>query len=179
MKRMPPLILLLALVLLVAGCGGDDEAERSAASTSQPAEAMEKEQEADDAMKKPDDAAMARKSGTEIALGDSKFGEIVFDGDRQAIYVFENDTEGRSTCYGECAKAWPPVLTKEKPVAGKAVRESLLGTKRRRSGKKQVTYAGRPLYYYAHEGSGEVLCHDVFANGGYWWVVGPDGEPRA
>jgi predicted lipoprotein with Yx(FWY)xxD motif len=123
-------------------------------------------------------AAPAMAAGTKISLRDSDYGRMLWGPNRQAIYIFENDTEGRSTCYGECAKAWPPVLTKEKPVAGKRVRESLLGTKRRRNEKKQVTYAGKPLYYYAHEGPGEVLCHDVFLNGGYWWVVGRNGERR-
>ena len=31
---------------------------------------------------------------------------------------------------------------------------------------------------YAHEGRGEVFCHDVRLNGGYWWVLDPEGEPR-
>ncbi len=39
-------------------------------------------------------------------------------------------------------------------------------------------WRGRPLYYYAHEGPGQVLCHDVDLNGGLWWVVGPDGRRR-
>jgi predicted lipoprotein with Yx(FWY)xxD motif len=64
-------------------------------------------------------------------------------------------------------------------VAGKGVRQQLLGTLRRRDGRRQVTYAGKPLYYYAHEGPGQVLCHDVDLNGGYWWVVGPSGRRRA
>jgi predicted lipoprotein with Yx(FWY)xxD motif len=123
-------------------------------------------------------AAPAMAAGTKISLRDSDYGRMLWGPDRQAIYIFENDSDGRSTCYGECAKDWPPVLTKEKPVAGRRVRQSLLGTKRRRDDKKQVTYDGKPLYYYAHEGSGEVLCHDVFANGGYWWVVGRNGERR-
>ena len=123
-------------------------------------------------------AAPAMAAGTKISVHRSDYGRMLWGPDRQAIYIFERDSENRSRCYGECAKAWPPVLTKEKPVAGKGVRKSLLGTKRRRNGRKQVTYAGKPLYYYAHEGSGEVLCHDVFLNGGYWWVVGPDGERR-
>jgi predicted lipoprotein with Yx(FWY)xxD motif len=124
-------------------------------------------------------AAPAMAAGTKVSVHRSDYGRMLWGPDRQAIYIFERDLEDkRSHCYGECAKDWPPVLTKEKPVAGKGVRESLLGTKRRRNDKKQVTYAGKPLYYYAHEGSGEVLCHDVFLNGGYWWVVGRDGERR-
>ena len=29
-----------------------------------------------------------------------------------------------SVCTGECAKAWPPVLTEGEPAAGKAVRSA-------------------------------------------------------
>ena len=104
---------------------------------------------------------------------------MLFNAQRQAIYIFDNDTKKKSNCYGECAAAWPPVFAKGGPVAGKGVREELLGTTTRRSGKKQVTYKGQPLYYYVNEGPGEVLCHDVFLNGGYWWVVGPNGKRRA
>jgi predicted lipoprotein with Yx(FWY)xxD motif len=96
----------------------------------------------------------------------------------QAIYMFENDRPDKSRCYGACAEAWPPVLTDGRPRAGRGIAPELLGTTRRRNGDRQVTYAGRPLYTYAHEGRGEVFCHDVELNGGYWWVLDPEGEPR-
>ena len=50
--------------------------------------------------------------------------------------------------------------------------------RRERDGTRQVTYAGKPLYFYAHEGPGQVRCHNVNADGGRWWVIGPDGERR-
>ena len=104
---------------------------------------------------------------------------MLFSPGDQAIYVFENDPKHESVCYGECAEAWPPVLTEGEPVAGGGTDEDLVGTTQRRDGSTQVTYAGRPLYFYAHEGPGEVRCHNVDLNGGLWWVVGPDGAPRA
>jgi hypothetical protein len=42
-----------------------------------------------------------------------------------------------------------------------------------------VTYAGQPLYFYAHEGPDQVLCHDVVEYGGRWLVVTPSGEAAA
>jgi predicted lipoprotein with Yx(FWY)xxD motif len=69
-------------------------------------------------------------------------------------------------------------LSEGKPQAGKGVRASLLGTIKRRDGRAQVTYAGKPLYFYAHEDPGVVLCHNVNLNGGYWWVIGADGKRR-
>jgi predicted lipoprotein with Yx(FWY)xxD motif len=56
------------------------------------------------------------------------------------------------------------------------VRQALLGTIRR-EGRLQVTYAGQPLYFYAHEGPNQVLCQDVDEFGGTWLVVKGSGEP--
>ena len=121
-------------------------------------------------------AAMA--AGTKVTARGSEFGTMLWGPQRQAVYIFQRDGPSVSRCYGSCAKAWPPVLTTGGPVAGPGVRKSLLGTTRRRNGRRQVTYAGQPLYYYAHEGAGQVFCHDVDLNGGLWWVVGPDGKRR-
>jgi len=68
------------------------------------------------------------------------------------------------------------VFTRGLPQARHGTRESLLGTTRRKDGRLQVTYAGHPLYFYAHEDPGEVLCHDVVLNGGLWLAIGPDGR---
>jgi predicted lipoprotein with Yx(FWY)xxD motif len=69
------------------------------------------------------------------------------------------------------------VLAKGEPRAGRGARGSLLGTTRRRDGKLQVTYRGRPLYYYVDDGPGRVLCHNVEEFGGLWLVVRADGNP--
>ncbi len=53
----------------------------------------------------------------------------------------------------------------------------LLGIVRRPDGRLQVTYAGRPLYYYVGDRSPhEVLCQAVTEFGGTWNVVAPDGH---
>lgn len=158
--------LLAAGLVALAGCG-DDEPSGEAA-----------EPRAGSAAEQKPEPVQPVARGTAITLGDSEFGRMLFDFKRQAIYVFENDQNRKSVCYGECAKAWPPVLTKGRPHASGGVRSALLGTVKRRDGKRQVTYAGKPLYFYAHEGPGEVRCHNVDLNGGLWWVVGPDGKRR-
>ena len=163
---------LAAAVLALGGCGEGDEPDEGAAANRQPA--SEDNASATSTARAPAPTA----EGAVITLRDSEFGTMLFDSKKQAIYVFERDPAGRTVCYGECAKAWPPVLTEGAPVAGKGVRGSLLGTIERRDGTRQVTYAGKPLYLYAHEGPGEVRCHNVDLNGGLWWVVGPDGKRR-
>ena len=65
----------------------------------------------------------------------------------------------------------------ERKTPAKSVQSDLLGTTRRRDGATQVTYAGHPLYFYAHEGKYQVLCHDIEEYGGTWLVVQPDGDP--
>lgn len=117
-------------------------------------------------------------AGTAITVRDSVYGRMLFGPDRQAVYVFQRDRRNRSRCYGECAREWPPVYTRGKPRARRGAKASLLGTTRRRDGRFQVTYASKPLYYYAHEGPGDVECHNVNLNGGFWWVVGPSGKRR-
>jgi len=120
----------------------------------------------------------AAGGATGIVVGKSQYGTMLFNSKKQAIYVFQSDTRRHSNCYRGCAAAWPPVYTTGKPRALSGVRRSLLGTIKRRDGRLQVTYAGQPLYYYAHEGPGQVLCHRVSSYGGLWWVVGPSGKHR-
>ena len=173
-------MLAVAGLLALAGCGDSDSGTSGASSPGDDG-AAEKDDTATTkdgvALDQGQTAAAARK-GTTVTLGRSEFGSMLFGSSRQAIYVFQNDRKGKSVCYGECAEAWPPVFTKRRPKAARGVEDSLLGTTKRRDGKLQVTYAGKPLYFYAHEGPGEVRCHNVDLNGGLWWVVGPEGRRR-
>jgi predicted lipoprotein with Yx(FWY)xxD motif len=121
--------------------------------------------------------APAAEPGTKLVLRESQFGKILFDSDRQAIYLFDKETTKRPRCYGACAEAWPPVYANGKPRLGKGLDRDLLGTVKRRGGRKQVTYGGHPLYFYAHEGPGQVLCHDIEEFGGLWLVVKRSGKP--
>ena len=169
-------VICVAGLVLLAGCGDDDESP-AAAGRDSAAKTERAPKESPRAETAPREAPEPK--GTTITLGDSEFGSMLFDSRKQAIYIFERDRENETVCYGECAEAWPPVFSKGDPVAGKGVKQSLLGTIERRDGKKQVTYAGQPLYFYVNEGPGEVRCHNVNLNGGLWWVVGPDGKRRA
>jgi predicted lipoprotein with Yx(FWY)xxD motif len=107
----------------------------------------------------------------------SDYGRIVFDGGGRALYAFTRDPRGRSICYGACARAWPPYLVRGRLRAGAGVTGSLLGTTRRTDGTRQLTYAGRPLYYYVGDRRpGEVRCQNVFGFGGLWLVQRPNGR---
>lgn len=65
-----------------------------------------------------------------------------------ALYTFTNDTGSDSTCYEACAAAWPPLLADGDVAAGPGV-GGTFATTERTDGTTQVTYNGKPLYYYA------------------------------
>ena len=163
----------LVLVLVAAGCGAPapEATERGDADTASSASSPRA-----DGSSRPSPSSDTREPGTVVRVGKSTFGRMLFDDRGQAIYLFEPEADGRPVCYDACEDAWPPVLTRGRPVAGDGLRDSLLGTVERRDGRSQVTYGGWPLYFYAHEDPGEVLCHDVVLNGGLWLAIGPDGR---
>lgn len=158
------LLTLAATALIAIGCGnddGNDDAGAASAANSDPMEA---------------DAAITPKNGVVVKAVSSDYGRVIADEKGEAFYLFDKEKGRKSECYGECAVAWPPVLTKAEPRAGKGAKGGLLGTTQRRDGKLQATYAGHPLYYYKDDSPGTILCHDVDEFGGLWLVVKPNGE---
>ena len=172
-----------SLVLAAPGCGGDgdddtpggarDPAPQAAASD----EAKAEEQGASDETGGGDRGGGSGKPGITIRTADSQFGTVLFDEGERAIYLFDKEKSSVSACYGDCAAAWPPVLTDGDPQAAGAADAKLLGTTRRQDGSTQATYNGHPLYYYVDDPPGQVLCHNVSEFGGLWLVVDPRGDP--
>jgi predicted lipoprotein with Yx(FWY)xxD motif len=149
---------LLLLGMLAVAVAGD---------FSPSADARARQQAADDA-----------QASATLTVRSTRFGRVLFDGRGRALYAFTRDRRGgRSQCYGACAKAWPVYFAKPRLLAGKGVKQALIGTTRRRDGRRQVTYNGRPLYYYVGDKSpGQVLCQNVDEFGGTWLVVRPSGR---
>jgi len=158
----------LVLLLAVAGV---------AAAASIPAVAASGTPEDRDATSRAAERGVAAGARATLTARSSAFGRILFDGRGFALYAFTADPRGRSVCTGDCARAWPPYIVTGRLRAGAGVRGSLLGTIRRADGSRQVTYNGRPLYYYVGDRRpGQVLCQDVFEFGGLWLVVRPSGR---
>jgi predicted lipoprotein with Yx(FWY)xxD motif len=154
--------------LALSGCGGDDD--DSGDETTAPAAAAP-------TTTATQTAQQAAATGTTIKTSDSQYGQVLFDGDDRAIYYFDKESGSKSECYGECAEAWPPVLTKGDPQAGSGAQAGMLGTTQRDDGTTQVTYDGHPLYYYVDDPKGEVACHNVNEFGGLWLAVQGTGQP--
>jgi predicted lipoprotein with Yx(FWY)xxD motif len=126
--------------------------------------------------------AAARSATTpahaKLILRKSEFGKVIFDSTGKVVYLFGRDKTARSTCYGVCASAWPPVLTKGSPSVGPGLNTSLLGTSKRKDGSLQVTYNHHPLYFYSADKLGKIMCQHAVMHGGIWLVVKANGTPN-
>ena len=122
-------------------------------------------------------APSAMAAGSAVTVRDSdRYGRYLTDGAGRTLYLFTRERGSASRCYGACARAWPPLLTRGAPRARGAARRNLLGTTRRRDGSRQVTYNGHPVYYYFRERrAGQIFCQNVVEFGGTWLLVNPRG----
>lgn len=152
--------LALALVLLAA-CGGDESptTEATTPQTTAP----------------PTTAASPEPTGALVESADADLGTIVTDADGRTLYFFLSDTSSESTCYEQCAENWPAFATEGDPQADTGIDASLLGTTTRTDETVQVTYNGKPLYYFAgDQNPGDTNGQGI---GDVWFVASSEGEP--
>jgi predicted lipoprotein with Yx(FWY)xxD motif len=142
----------LAIVLSACGGGGDDQGSGATATTA---------------------AAQQAAEGT-VAVANTGLGEVLVDAKGRTLYVFTKDKGDQSVCSGKCAAAWPALTVTGAATPGTGVQASLLSTSKQANGSTQVTYGGKPLYYFA----GDKAPGDTKGQGlnGVWWVVRGDGS---
>jgi predicted lipoprotein with Yx(FWY)xxD motif len=125
----------------------------------------------------PAAAAAAKSKRPKIKLMRTDYGRILVNGRGRALYLFSSDGRGQSSCYEDCAVAWPPYIVKSKPRAGRGAKAGKIGTTRRSDGRLQATYAGHPVYFYEGDRKpGQVLCQAVNEFGGFWYVLRASGK---
>jgi predicted lipoprotein with Yx(FWY)xxD motif len=102
---------------------------------------------------------------------DPAVGSFLTDAEGNALYLFTPDTTpGESTCYDDCATAWPPLAPSEGMNLPAGVPGELT-TVERTDGTQQVAYNDIPLYYYAgDEQPGDINGQGL---GGVWFIVPP------
>jgi predicted lipoprotein with Yx(FWY)xxD motif len=116
-------------------------------------------------------------ASTHVQVRSGSLGHYLVDGRGRALYLFEKDRHGASTCFGGCAAIWPPLLAKGGVARGAGISSAKLGTVARRGGGRQVTYAGHPLYYYAGDSrAGQVRGEGLNQFGAPWDIVSPSGK---
>lgn len=160
--RMGAVAATVVLALILAACGSSS----SSSTASSPA-----------ANSSPYSSGSS-SSATGAAVGTAKgpVGTYLTGASGRALYIWVADSNGKSSCSGACASAWPPLTTKAPPTAGGSALASDLGMITRTDGSKQVTYKGRPLYYYAGDtGAGTTNGQGSNQFGAKWWLISPSG----
>ena len=67
---------------------------------------------------------------------------VLADADNKTLYVFDGDSDGKSTCISECTERWRPLeAVDSRPFGSWSVVD-------RSDGSKQWAYRGKPLYAY-------------------------------
>jgi predicted lipoprotein with Yx(FWY)xxD motif len=119
---------------------------------------------------------VAAAQSASVKVAPSSVGRILVDAHGKTLYLWAHDKGRRSTCNGQCAKVWPPLVTRGKPKAGAGARAGLLGASRRADRRAQVTYHGHPLYYYVGDKrAGDVKGEGLTGFGGRWDPVSAAG----
>jgi predicted lipoprotein with Yx(FWY)xxD motif len=120
-------------------------------------------------------AGAASHTKATVSVRTTPLGTILVNPSGHSLYMFKNDRNGKSTCSGDCAKFWPPLIAHGKPTAGPGAKSALLGTTKRHDGRLQVTYRKHPLYTFAPDKQpGQVNGQ---GSGGVWYVMSVGGAP--
>lgn len=145
------------VLVALAGCGGSSEDDAAGTPAAEPS------------------AAATQEAAASVDLASTTLGDVLVGPDGRTLYMFDPDKQGASTCYDQCATAWPPLTVEGDPAAGEGLDASLVGTTERTDGTVQVTYDGWPLYYWAKDTkAGDVTGQAV---NDVWWVLDAAGAP--
>ena len=109
-----------------------------------------------------------------VKVADSPMGKILIGTSGTTLYGFANDTAAKSTCYGACANAWPPVIVDDSWTVGPGLDSGVFSTITRDDGTQQLVAGKFPLYEYA----GDAAPGDINGQGSgdVWFVVGTDAK---
>jgi predicted lipoprotein with Yx(FWY)xxD motif len=106
-----------------------------------------------------------------------KLGTILVNGTSHTLYLFEKDKHGKSSCAGQCAAFWPPLIASGKPLTTAGAKASLLGTTIRGDGRLQVTYNHHPLYTFVKDtNKGQTNGEELDAFGAEWYAISSAGS---
>jgi predicted lipoprotein with Yx(FWY)xxD motif len=124
----------------------------------------------------PKDRTKGSKTVELNATENAQIGTFVTDGAGRTLYRFDKDSNKppKSTCNGDCAKAWPPLLIKSPgKIFPTGIDPKTIGYVERADHTCQVTINGWPVYYFIADAKpGDVNGQGV---GGVWFAIAPDG----
>ena len=150
---------LVAIALVIGACSSGSSSSPSAAASTAPSA-----------------SAAAAGSGEAYTINvatSANVGKFLTGEDGKTLYVYSQDTApNTSACVDACATNWPPFAldTGETAVAGAGV-TGTIATFKRPDGSMQVSYNGKPVYYFAKDTkAGDTNGQGI---GGKWTVAAP------
>jgi predicted lipoprotein with Yx(FWY)xxD motif len=148
----------VAMALIVGACSNAATTPAPAAATPVPTTA----------------ASASAAAGATLAVSETAaVGKFLTGADGKTLYVFTKDTApNASTCVDACLAKWPALIaTGGTAPAAPAGVTGTFATFARPDGTMQVSYNGKPLYYYAPDTkAGDTTGQGV---GGVWFVAAP------
>ena len=109
-----------------------------------------------------------------LDVSDTALGQVVVDSAGHTLYAYTPETATDIACVSDCVHDWPPATTHGQVSAGPDLDASLLRVVTRMDGRRQLVYAGHPLYRWVGDRStGDVRGQAI---GGVWFVVRPSGH---
>ena len=119
-------------------------------------------------------ASAAAGTAYTIAIVDkAPVGKFLAGEDGKTLYTFSPDSANKSTCVDACAANWPAFTLDagQTAVAGTGV-SGTIATFARTDGSMQVSYNGKPLYYFKNDAAAGDTNGQGLA-GGKWTVAAP------
>ena len=117
-------------------------------------------------------AATSPATASEISTAkNAKLGTILVSDTGSTVYTLK---ASKTACAAECLKARPPVLLPQgatTATAGTGVDASKLGTVAAADGTLQVTYSGKPLYWFSKDKAPGQVHGNVTDKWGKWSTV--------
>lgn len=159
--------LFVAIPVAATGCGGGSSSTEEAP--------QETSTQTSTTAANPEPHRPKKGSWGAVFGAENEMGIMLFDLSGHTLYRFDGDKGSVSTCYGACAKAWPPALTEGK-IRAVDVPRKLVGTTKRKDGTIQLTYDGHPLYTHSGEGQGESKATGTTAFGAKWYALRRNGN---
>jgi predicted lipoprotein with Yx(FWY)xxD motif len=112
-----------------------------------------------------------------VGLRHTSHGATLVDARGRTLYLFEADRANKSNCSSACLTVWPLFTAKTKPHARGGAVASKIGTIPGPGGRRIVTYAKHPLYYYVGDRKpGDTRGQGLRQFGAKWYVLSASGR---
>ena len=111
-----------------------------------------------------------------ISVANTSLGRVLAGPNGRTVYLFEGDKHELSTLSAAGRAVWPPVTASVRTRAAGGARAADIGIINGADGTHQVTYNGRPLYYFVgDQRSAQTNGQGLNEFGARWYVLSPAG----